>query len=74
MKILYSFNKRGFEAEFWTREIAAASNESCEFIPFNHDGFVDVQRYVRAQLLDNLYFVKHPGLIRLYAALEASIR
>lgn len=74
MKIIYSFNKRGFEAEYWTREIAAASAPGIEFVPFNHDPFLDPQRYVRAQLLDNLYFGREPGLQRLYAALLELIR
>lgn len=70
MKILYSFNKRGFEAEYWTREIAAASTRDIEFIPFNHDPYLDTQRYVRAQLLDNLYYREESGLLRMYADLK----
>jgi spore maturation protein CgeB len=66
MKILYSFNKRGFEADYWTREIAAASDDRVTFIPFNHEPYVSVQRYIRAQLLDNLYYDRDPGLLRLY--------
>lgn len=70
MKILYSFNKRGFEAEYWTREIAAASTRDIEFVPFNHDPYLDTQRYVRAQLLDNLYYREEPGLLRMYGDLK----
>jgi len=70
MRILYSFNKRGPEAEFWTRELAAASNDRHQFIPFNHDPYVALPLYVRAQLLDNLYFDRHPGLMRLYSDFE----
>ncbi|HYO79196.1 MAG TPA: glycosyltransferase [Thermoanaerobaculia bacterium] len=66
MKILYSFNKRGSEAEFWTREIGGASDERHQFIPFNHDRYVDVNLYVRAQLLDNLYYARHSGLMEMY--------
>lgn len=66
MKIIYSFNKRGYEAEFWTREIAAASNARYTFIPFNHDRYIDPWSYIRAQLLDNLYYQRDPGLMRLY--------
>ena len=66
MKIIYSYNKKGFEADYWHREIAAASNERVTFVPFNHDPYVDVSRYLRAQLLDNLYFSQDPGLMRLY--------
>ena len=73
MRILYSFNKRGFEEAFWTREIAAASTDRYTFIPFNHDPYVDTSLYVRAQLLDNLYFERHPGLMRLYDDLAGAI-
>lgn len=74
MKVLYSFNKRGYEAEFWTREIQAASNAATQFIPFNHDPFLDPQRYVRAQLLDNLYYDRNPRLMRLYEEVKVMIR
>ncbi len=74
MKILYSFNKRGFEAQFWAREIAAASDGEITFIPFNHDPYVDISRYLRAQQLDNLYFDRHAGLMRLYSDVEARVR
>jgi len=75
MKILYSFNKnRFFEANYWQREIAAASNDRYQFIPFNHDPYLNPQSYIRAQLLDNLYYEKHPGLMRMYADFEAAIR
>ncbi len=73
MKIVYSFNKRGFEAEYWQREIAAASNEKHTFIPFNHDPYLDYLRYVRAQLLDNLWAERDADLLRMYADLEALI-
>ncbi|PYQ59976.1 MAG: hypothetical protein DMF58_09730 [Acidobacteria bacterium] len=71
MRILYSFNKRGFEADYWAREIAAASNERHVFIPFNHEPYVPTRLYVRAQLLDNLYHDRHSGLMRLYHDFEA---
>jgi spore maturation protein CgeB len=74
MKILYSFNKRGYEAAYWSREIAAASGERFTFIPFNHDRYLDPGLYVRAQLLDNLYYARHPGLLRLYEDLESAVR
>ncbi|HKO03044.1 MAG TPA: hypothetical protein VJ032_15195, partial [Thermoanaerobaculia bacterium] len=66
MKIIYSFNKRGFEAAFWTREIAAASDDRYTFVPFNHDRYIPVSSYLRAQLLDNLYYEQNAGLMRLY--------
>ncbi len=74
MRVIYSFNKKGYEAEFWNREIAAASPSECQFVPFNHDPYLDTHLYVRAQLLDNVYFDRHPGLLRLYADLERVIR
>ena len=73
MKIIYSYNKRGFEAQYWEKEIAAASNERFQFIPFNHDPYLDANLYVRAQLLDNLYFNQHPGLVQMYADIEQLI-
>lgn len=73
LTILYSFNKRGLEGEYWTREIAAASREDVRFVPFNHDPYLDPDLYRRAQLLDNLYFERHPGLERLYRDVEAAI-
>jgi spore maturation protein CgeB len=73
VRILYSFNKRGFEEAFWTREIAASSTDRYTFIPFNHDPYVPVGSYMRAQLLDNLYFDRHPGLMRLYDDFAAAI-
>lgn len=61
------------EAEFWAREIAAASDERVRFIPFNHDPYLDFARYQRAQLLDNLYFAREPGLMRMYSDLQALV-
>jgi spore maturation protein CgeB len=66
VNLVYSFNKRGREAEIWQSEIEAASSEACRFIPFNHDPYLNPQRYVRAQLLDELYFRKDAGLLKLY--------
>lgn len=73
LKIIYSFNKKGFEANYWQREIAAASDEQYQFIPFNHEKYLDPLLYIRAQLLDNLYFRCHPGLLRMYADLKQLI-
>lgn len=70
LRILYSFNKRGFEADYWTKEIAAASNGELEFIPFNHDPYLDPRRYIRAQLLDDLYFNRNAGLFSMYRDME----
>lgn len=74
MNIIYSFNKKDFEAEYWTREIAAASSDRFSFIPFNHDPYLKPSLYVRAQLLDNLYYQQHPGLMRMYADFESIIK
>jgi len=70
LTIIYSFNKRGFEADYWQREIASASNDVYRFVPFNHDSYLEPQLYCRAQLLDNLYYARHPGLERLYRDFE----
>lgn len=74
MKILYSFNKCGAEAAFWEREIAAASDDSVTFVPFNHDPYVSTSRYLRAQQLDDLYFEHDAGLMRLYVDVEERVR
>jgi len=73
LTIVYSFNKRGLEAEYWQREIAAASNDQFRFVPFNHDPFLSPSLYIRGQLLDNLYYEEHPGLMRMYREFEAVI-
>ena len=74
LTVIYSFNKRGAEAEYWHREIEAASNEQWRFVPFNHDPYLEPSLYARAQLLDNLYYAHHPGLERLYRDLEQLAR
>ncbi|MBE9525084.1 MAG: glycosyltransferase [Chloroflexi bacterium] len=73
MKVIYSFNKKGFEADYWTREIAAASTTECQFIPFNHGPYLNPNLYVRAQLLDNLYYQEHPGLTWMYEDITRKI-
>ena len=73
MNIVYSFAKTGDEAAYWTREITDASTERYRFIPFNHAPFLDPYRYSRAQLLDNLYYAKHPDLLRLYARFQDAL-
>jgi spore maturation protein CgeB len=70
LTIIYSFNKRGFEADYWQSEIGAASTAQVTFVPFNHDPYLDPHLYSRAQLLDNLYYARHPGLERLYRDFE----
>lgn len=73
MKVLYSFNKRGFEADYWSREIAAASDKNIEFFPFNHDVYLNPAEYIRAQLLDDLYYAHDSRLMKMYAALKDKI-
>lgn len=74
MNILYSFNKRGFEADYWYREIKEASDEDYNFFPFNHDPYLDTSRYIRAQLLDNLYHDRNAQLMHLYDDFECAIK
>ena len=64
--ILYSFNKVGFEAKFWDAEIRKASTEEINFIPFNHGIYLSPQKYLRAQLLDNLYYENNAQLLNMY--------
>jgi hypothetical protein len=73
MKILYSFNKKGLEARYWTAEIAAASSAKFKFIPFNPGSYLDPQLYLRAHLLDNPYFARHRGSRQLYSQFEAML-
>ena len=74
MNILYSFNKSGFEADYWTREIAAASAGPYSFVPFNHGDYLDPNRSMRAQLLDNLYYQRDADLLRLYSVFEETLQ
>lgn len=73
MNIIYSFNKKGRNAQHWHKEISAASTPEFTFIPFNHDPYLDLHLYARAQLLDNLYYAQHPGLMAMYGDFEKLI-
>ena len=73
MKIIYSFNKKGYENECWAREIRAASTEEYSFIPFNHQDYLDPVFYRDALSLDSLYRAKDVRLMKLYKALEECI-
>lgn len=73
MRILYSFNKKGFELEYWFKELSLNVN-NFEFIPFNHGGFIDPVKYIRAQLLDDLFFNKANELLLLYEHIEELIK
>lgn len=70
VKVLYSYNKTGFEAAYWEREINEASNADITFIPFNHGLFTSPARYLRAQQLDNLYYLRDPDLTAMYKGLK----
>lgn len=74
MRILYSFNKRGYEAECWKREIRAASDTRFDFLPFNHDPYLDPHLYSDAVKLDRLYQARDPRLMRMYSDLELLVR
>lgn len=73
MKIVYSFNKNGYEAAQWTKEISAASDFQFEFIPFNHDPYLDIRNYLDSFLLDRLYQSRDPRLFKMYSDLELLI-
>ena len=73
LTILYSYNKVGFEADYWFREITAASDDRYQLVPFNHDPYLPCWSYVRAQLLDNLWFDRDPRLLRMYDDLQRRI-
>src|SRR5207302_1141077 len=40
----------------------------------NHDSYLEATRYLRAQLLDNLYFDRDPGLMRMYSDMTRLVR
>lgn len=74
MKIIYSFNKGGFEAECWNKGIREASDGSFTFVPFNHEKYLKPKQYINAVKLDILYQAKHPELMRMYREFEECIR
>lgn len=74
MRIIYSFNKKGYEGECWEKEIQGASNEEFTFIPFNHQHYLNPFLYQDAVSLDVLYRARDPRLIKMYQALESCIR
>ncbi len=71
INIIYSFDKSGFEAEYWSREIGNHSNSNFKFIPFNTDEFIEAPK--TAQELDELFYKEDKGLIDLYDALNKLI-
>lgn len=73
MRIIYSFNKKGYEGECVARELAAASTEALTIIPFNHVAYLDPHSYFEAIRLDRLYRGRHPGLMRMYRDFQEAI-
>jgi spore maturation protein CgeB len=74
MKVIYSFNKTGAEAQLWEREISRTASARVQLVPFNHQRYLDPNKYLRAQLLDNLYYERNPGLLRMYADIKEQLR
>ena len=74
MRVIYSFNKSGQEAEIWEREIARVSSSRIQLIPFNHQRYLHPDRYIRAQLLDNLYYDREPRLLALHDAIRQELQ
>jgi spore maturation protein CgeB len=74
VKIVYSFNKSGYEADCWEREIRGASDRDVLFIPFNHDPYLDPYLYSDSVKLDRLYQARDARLMRMYQDFEGCIR
>jgi spore maturation protein CgeB len=74
MKIIFSYNKQGYEARCWEAEIRAASNEDATFYPFNHGVHLDPIFYDDSVKLDQLYQARAPRLMQMYAELERLIK
>ena len=74
MKIIFSFNKQGYEAQCWESEIRTASTEEATFHPFNHGQYFDPGFYDDSVKLDRLYQTGDPRLMRMYAELERLVQ
>lgn len=70
MKLIFSFNKTGYEAECYADQLRRASNEWLTIIPFNHVSYLDPGLYWDAWSLDRLYQTCDPRLMRMYEAFE----
>jgi hypothetical protein len=70
MKIIYSFNKTGFEREYWLDEFRRFNQGIDKIIPFDHGKYISPDKYKRAQLLDDLFFAKNSQLLRMYDDLK----
>jgi hypothetical protein len=66
MKILYSYNKNGYEEAYWEKELQCVNNADYKIRPFNHGHYIDSSKIIRAQLLDNAFFFQDKKLINLY--------
>ena len=73
LPIIYSYNKCNFEHQYWSSEIAGASDQNYLFVPFNHGKYLDPIHYERAQKLDELYYLKSPAILRMYEDLQKQI-
>lgn len=67
--VIYSINKRGFELDYWMRELSQSSDAQHKITVFNHGSYLDPQCYIRAQLLDGLWYAQDSRLMRMYADL-----
>ena len=74
MQIIYSFNKTGYEAVCWEKEIKNSSHNGVNFIPFNHGKYLDPSLYSEAINLDVLYRAKDVRLLNVYIVLQELIR
>jgi glycosyltransferase involved in cell wall biosynthesis len=73
VKIVYSFNKKSYEAARWYSEIEGASDAEYKFIPFNHDPYLEANKYTESFRLDGLYRLRDPRLMKMYSDLEKLI-
>ena len=74
MRILYSFNKPGYEGECWDKEIRDASTSELTFVPFNHQNYLDPRSYETAARLDGLYRAGDSRLLAMYRDVEKVLR
>jgi glycosyltransferase involved in cell wall biosynthesis len=73
LKVVYSFNKSGVEADAWQRELASASTTEHTVIPFNHGEFVGPLDCVDSVQLDRAYQADSPKLALLHEAIRQKI-
>lgn len=74
MKVLYIFGKTGLQADYWQREIEAASDTQCQYHTLNYAEYIGGQLCARAQLVDNLYYDRDRRLLRLYQAVQDALK